>query len=180
MAKVLYSVTLSVDGFISGPGGDMQWMRPYLGPNPEVDELVPRIGALLVGRRTHDGDDPHKGDPNEGEAFGGGYDGPEYVVTHHPPADVRPGVTYVDDFAKALAQAKEAAGDRYVNVMGASIARQCIEAGELDEVLVLYAPVMLGDGTRLFAHPGGRTVRLERRSVTETPLATSLWFDVVV
>ncbi|WP_427889091.1 dihydrofolate reductase family protein [Kribbella sp. GL6] len=178
MAKVLYSVTLSVDGFITGPGGDMQWMRPYLGPNPEVDELVPRIGAILVGRRTHDGDDPYKGEPNEGEAFGGGFDGPEYVVTHRPAAP-RAGVTYVDDFAKALAQAKESAGDRYVNVMGASIAKQCIEAGELDEVLVLFAPVLLGDGTRLFEHPGGRTVRLRRRSVTETPLATSLWFDVV-
>ena len=179
MAKVLYSVTLSVDGFITGPDGDMQWMRPYLGPNPEVDDLVARIGAILVGRRTHDGDDPYRGEPAEGQAFGGGWSGPEYVVTHRPPSGARPGITYVDDFAKALAQAKQAAGDKYVNVMGASIAKQCIEAGELDEVLVLYAPVMLGDGTRLFAHPGGRTVRLERKSVTQTPLSTSLWFDVI-
>jgi hypothetical protein len=44
MAKVLYSVTMSVDGFITGPDGDMQWMRPYLGPNPEVDELIPGSG----------------------------------------------------------------------------------------------------------------------------------------
>ncbi|WP_350281221.1 dihydrofolate reductase family protein [Kribbella sp. HUAS MG21] len=179
MAKVLYSVTASADGFISGPDGDMQWMRPYLGPNPEVDDLVPRIGSLLIGRRSHDGDDPHKGDPGEGQAFGGGWSGPVYVVTHRPPTDPEAGVTYVDDFATALAQAKEAAGDRYVNVIGASIARQCIEAGELDEVLVFYAPVLLGDGTRLFEHAGGRTVRLERTSVTETAQATSLWFKVL-
>jgi hypothetical protein len=38
---------------------------------------------------------------------------------------------------------------------------------------------MLGDGTRLFTHPDGHTVRLERLSVTETRLATSLWFRVV-
>ena len=37
MAKVLYSVTMSLDGYIAGPGGDMQWMTPYLGPNPEID-----------------------------------------------------------------------------------------------------------------------------------------------
>jgi len=98
------------------------------------------------------------------------------VVTHRPPATSEPGVTYVDDFAKALALAKEAAGDQYVTVIGATIAKQCIEAGELDEVLLLYAPVMLGDGTRLFEHPGGLTVRLDRTSVTETPLATHLWF----
>ncbi|TCC41802.1 dihydrofolate reductase family protein [Kribbella speibonae] len=179
MAKVLYSVTLSVDGFITGPDGDMQWMRPYLGPNPEVDDLLPRIGSLLIGRRSHDGDDPHKGEPGEGEAFGGGWSGPAYVVTHRPPSRPETGVTYVDDFRKALDQAKEAAGDKYVNVIGANIAKQCIEAGELDEVLLFYAPVMLGAGTRLFTHPGGRTVRLERKSVTQTPLATSLWFDVV-
>ena len=179
MAKVLYSVTMSVDGFITGPDGDMQWMRPYLGPNLEVDELIPRIGSLLVGRRSHDGDDPHKGETGEGQAFGGGWSGPAYVVTHRPPADPEPGVTYVDDFANALAQAKEAAGDKYVNVIGANIAKQCIEAGELDEVLLLYAPVMLGAGTRLFDHPGGYAVRLERMSVTETALATSLWFKVL-
>lgn len=178
MAKVLYSVTASVDGFITGPDGDMQWMRPYLGPNPEVDDLIPRIGSLLIGRRSHDGDDPHKGDAGEGQAFGGGWSGPMYVVTHRPPAEPEPGVTYVDDFAKALAQAKEAAGDRYVNVIGANIAKQCLEAGELDEVLVFYAPVLLGDGTRLFEHIGGRTVRLERQSVTETAQATSMWFKV--
>ena len=179
MAKVLYSVTLSVDGFITGPDGDMQWMRPYLGPNPEVDDLLPRIGSLLIGRRSHDGDDPHKGEAGEGEAFGGGWSGPAYVVTHRPPSDPEAGVTYVDDFAKALAQAKEAAGDKYVNVIGANIDQQCIEAGELDEVLLFYAPVMLGDGTRLFTHPDGRTVELERLSITETPLATSLRFKVV-
>jgi len=178
MAKTLYSVTMSVDGFITGPGGDMQWARPYLGPNPEIDELIPRIGSLLIGRRTHDGDDPHKGEAGEGQAFGGGWDGPMYVVTHHPPGSPEPGITYVDQFAKALALAKEAAGDKYVNVMGASMAKQCIEAGELDEVLLLYAPVMLGDGTRLFDHPGGHTVRLNRVSVTENPLATNVWFTV--
>jgi dihydrofolate reductase len=178
MAKVLYSVTLSVDGFIAGPGGDMQWMRPYLGPNREVEELIPRIGSLLIGRRSHDGDDPHKGEAGEGEAFGGGWDGPMYVVTHRPPASPEPGVTYVDDFAKALAMAKDAADDKYVNVIGANIAKQCIEAGELDEVLLCFAPVMLGDGTRLFEHPGGRTVHLNRLSLTENPLASNLWFAV--
>jgi dihydrofolate reductase len=178
MAKVLYSVTMSVDGFITGPDGDMQWMRPFLGPNAEVEELIPKIGSLLIGRRSHDGDDPHKGDEGEGKAFGGGWNGPMFVVTHHPPNNPEPGVTYVDQFAHALDLAKKAAGDKYVNVIGANIAKQCIEAGELDEVLLLYAPVMLGDGTRLFAHPGGHTVPLTRRSVTNNPTATNLWFTV--
>jgi len=176
MAKLLYSVTMSADGFIAGPNGDMQWMRPYLAPNPEVDELIPRIGSILVGRRSHDGDDPHKGEPGEGEAFGGGWDGPLFVVTHRLPETSEPGVTYVDQLPKAIASAKAAAGDKYVNVIGADIARQCIEAGELDEVLLIVAPVFLGAGTRVFDVPGGRTVRLQPRSATG---GTNLWFDVL-
>jgi dihydrofolate reductase len=48
----------------------------------------------------------------------------------------------------------------------------------LDEVLVCIAPVLLGDGVRLFDHPGGSEVRLERTSVTQAPGATNVWFRV--
>ena len=48
MGKVLYSVTMSLDGYIAGPGGDMSWLAPYLGPNPEIDGLQQRIGSLLI------------------------------------------------------------------------------------------------------------------------------------
>jgi riboflavin biosynthesis pyrimidine reductase len=72
MGPVLYSVTMSLDGFIAGPGGDMSWLTAYLGPNPTVDALIGKIGALLVGNRTFRGDDPHKGTTREGKPFGGG------------------------------------------------------------------------------------------------------------
>jgi riboflavin biosynthesis pyrimidine reductase len=75
MGKMLYSVTMSLDGFIAGPGGDMSWLTEYLGPNPAVDELIGQIGALLVGDRTFRGDDPHKGTVEEGKAFGGRLEG---------------------------------------------------------------------------------------------------------
>jgi dihydrofolate reductase len=178
MAKLLYSATMSLDGFIAGPGGDMSWLTPYLGPNPDVDDLVTQIGALLIGHRTFIGDDPNRGTDKEGP-FEGAWSGPSFVLTHHPPATSPPNVTFVDDLDSAVAAAREAAGDRYVNVLGAETARQCLEAGALDEVLAIVAPVLLGDGTRLFAHPGGTTVRLERLSVSHAPLATNLWFRVV-
>jgi riboflavin biosynthesis pyrimidine reductase len=84
MAKFLYSAAMSLDGFIAGPGGDMSWMIDYLGPNPVVDELIPQTGAILAGNRTFGGDDPHKGRPGEGEVFGGGWEGPQFVLTHSP------------------------------------------------------------------------------------------------
>lgn len=50
--------------------------------------------------------------------------------------------------------------------------------GVLDEVLVFIAPPLLGDGVRLFDHPGGTNIRLQRLDVTRSPHATGLWFRV--
>jgi dihydrofolate reductase len=178
MAKMLYSVTMSLDGFIAGHGGDMSWLTPYLGPNPIVDELIGNIGSLLVGNRTFRGDDPHRGTPKEGKAFGGGWSGPQFVLTHHPPETPVPDVTFVGDLDSGVAAAKAAAGDKYVNILGANVAQQCLEADVLDEILVLIAPVLLGDGVRLFDRPGGTNVKLERISLTQAPQATNLWYRV--
>jgi dihydrofolate reductase len=178
VAKFLYSAAVSVDGFIAGPGGDMSWLADYAEPNPAVDELISRTGAILAGNRTFGGDDPNKGRPGEGEAFGGGWDGPQFVLTHHAPADPIPGVTFVGDIETAITESGAAAGDKYVNVFGASVAAQCLAAGVLDEVMVAVVPVLLGEGTRLFEHPGGKTVRLDQISVTHTQRVTNLWYRV--
>jgi dihydrofolate reductase len=178
MAKVLYSATMSLDGFIAGPGGDMQWMVPYLGgPNPTADALVDRIGALFVGRRTFGGDDPNRGTDKEG-ALEGAWHGPQFVLTHRPPDGEFPDTTFVTDLAAGLAAAREAAGDKYVNILGADVATQALEAGEVDELLVFIAPVLLGDGIPLFRHPGGTHLRLDRKLQAEHPLAAVLWYSV--
>lgn len=179
MSRLLYSVTMSLDGFIAGPGGDMSWLTEHLAPDPAVDELIAQIGALLVGNRTFGGDDPHKGDEGkEGRAFGGGWSGPQFVLTHQPPDSPVHGVTFCDDLQSGIDAAKAAAGGKYVNVLGASIAKQCLEAGALDEILVFVAPVLLGDGVRLLDHPGGTNVRLERLKVTQSATTTGVWFRV--
>ncbi|MGH3392859.1 MAG: dihydrofolate reductase family protein [Actinomadura sp.] len=80
---------------------------------------------------------------------------------------------------KTLYAAKAAAGDSYVNILGADVARQCLAAGALDEILMFIAPVLLGDGVRLFDHPGGTNIRLERLSSAQAPKSTSVWLRVV-
>jgi len=177
VSRTLYSATMSLDGFIAGPGGDMSWLTAYLGPDPAAEALPDRVGALLIGARTFGGDDPNAGTDSEG-AFGGLWSGPQFVLTHHPPAIPLRDVAFLDDLERAVALAREAARGRYVNVLGADVARQCVEAGLLDEVLVLVAPVLLGDGVPLF-HRTGDPVRLERLSVVTGPLATHLWFRVL-
>lgn len=175
MARLIYSAAASLDGYIAGPGGDMGWLAPYAGePNPAADRLLAGAGALLVGRRTHDGDDPNRGTDAEG-AFGGRYDGPAVVLTHRPPSRTPPGVTFATDLDTAVARAREAAGDGYVTILGADVAAQCLDAGLLDEVLVFVAPVLLGDGTPLFPRrPGSPPVHLE--SIAED---TPHWYRVV-
>ena len=83
------------------------------------------------------------------------------------------------DLLTGVDAALAAAGDKLVNVLGADVARQCLEAGVLDEVFVGIAPVLLGDGVRLFDQPGGTTVRLERIDAALSAPTTNLRFRVV-
>lgn len=180
MAEVLYTATMSADGFIAGPGGDMSWLSRFFGSDDAAAERLPgQTGSLLVGRRTYGGDDPHAGDPGEGEPFGGGWSGEQFVLTHRPPASAPPGIHFHTDLEEAVAAAKAAAGEKYVCVLGAGAARSCLEAGLLDGAIVVVAPILLGDGVRLFDHPGGDEVLLERTAVEVEPLATWMWFRVV-
>jgi riboflavin biosynthesis pyrimidine reductase len=103
MGKVLYSASMSLDGFIAGVGGGASWMTEYLGPDPLLEEVISDVGAILVGNRTFRGDDPHKGTPREGKPFGGGFDGPQFVLTHHAPDTPVPGVTFVGDLEGGVA-----------------------------------------------------------------------------
>jgi dihydrofolate reductase len=162
MSKLQYQCAMSLDGFIAGPNGDMSWLSDDStteGTEPE-NPLVAQVGAVISGNRTYRGDDPNAGTDKEG-GYDGQYTGPNFVLTHHIPENPEPGVTFVDDLEKAISLAKEAAGDKLVSVLGANVAKQCIEIGALDEILVYLTPVLLGDGVRLFDHPGGSLVRLE-------------------
>jgi dihydrofolate reductase len=173
MAKLIYSAAASLDGYIAGPGGDMSWLAEFGGEeNPAADRLLARTGAILTGRVTYDGDDPNRGTENEG-AFHGEYDGPAVVLTHRPPELAPAGVEFATDLLAAVDRARALAGDRDVNVLGADVAGQCLDAGLLDEVLMFFAPVLLGDGTPMFRRPGAKDVRLAR-----LPGETEHWYRV--
>lgn len=187
MSKLLYSAGMSLDGFIAGVGGDMSWLSEHVSadatapepaaPDPAFEELIASIGALLIGARTFSGDDPNRGTDAEG-AFGGRWHGPSIVLTHDRSAQTTdPDVTFAHDLDSAVRLAKDAAGGRYVNVLGANVAAQCLEAGLLDEVLVFVVPVLLGDGVPLFRRAGGTNVRLEPIAPLRLGPA-SLWFRV--
>jgi dihydrofolate reductase len=176
---VLWHTLMSLDGFIAGPDDDMRWaFEVELGPDETIDEVVRATGALLVGRRTQDVEDREQ--PG---FYGGAYRGPFFVLRHDPPAEppVVKGVTgqFLDvGIEEAVAIAEQAAAGRNIGVLGATVARQCLEAGLLGEILVHVAPVLLGDGVRLFDRPGGQAVKLEPISVRESGQSTALRFSV--
>jgi dihydrofolate reductase len=112
---------------------------------------------------------------------------PIFVLTHHAPERVARGendrltFTFVTDgIERAIEQAKAAAGDKDVAVIGgASTAQQCLNAGLVDEIEVAIRPVLLGAGLRLFEHLDAERIELERVGVTESPTTTDLRFRVV-
>jgi dihydrofolate reductase len=179
VGKVLWHTMMSLDGFIAGPNDDMDWAFGLDGGGGQtVDEVVGSTGALLVGRRTQDVEDRLQ--PG---FYGGSFRGPFFVLRHDPPSDppVVKGVTgrFLDvDIDEAVAVAREAAEGRDVVVLGANVARQCLEAGLLDEVIVHVAPVVLGDGIRLFERGGGVPVKLEPISSHEEGRTTVLRYSI--
>ncbi len=162
MGKLLWHTMMSLDGFIAGPNDDMSWAFGLdAGSGETVDTVVASTGALLVGRRTQDVEDRLQ--PG---FYGGAFRGPFFVLRHDPPPEppVVKGVTgrFLDvDIEEAVTVAKEAAGEDDVVVLGANIARQCLENELLDEIIIHVAPVLVGDGVRLFERAGGEPVKLK-------------------
>ena len=190
MGKLLLTFTMSLDGFIAGPdvgveqpmgkGGERlhEWMfndSAERGVDPEMaNEMLDAAGAVILGRRTFDvglgpwGDTP--------------YPVPCFVLTHRRREDLamKSGTfTFVDDgIVSALDQAKAAAGEKDIIVMGANAAQQYLRAGLADEIVLQLAPVLLGAGTRLFDNIGAEHIELTRTRMIGSPFVTHLKFSV--
>lgn len=177
MAAVIWHVTMSLDGFIAGPGDAMDWVfEHWSGPSETANEVMEATGAIILGRRTYEVEDRDR--PG---IYGGAWTGPYFVLTHEPPADVpdwMTGTFVSEDIDAAVARAKEAAQGKDVGILGASVARQCLEHGLLDEIVVHLAPVLLGDGVRVFAVSGGRRIALEPVHVARSGGLVDLRFRV--
>jgi dihydrofolate reductase len=179
MEKLIWHTMMSVDGYIAGRDDDMDWVFGVdRGSGETVAEVLRSTGALLVGRRTQDVEDRLQ--PG---FYGGAFSGPFFVLSHDPPAEapVVKGVTgrFLDvGIEEAVGIAREAAGGRDVVVLGANIARQCIEARLLDEIIIHVAPVLVGGGIRLFERPDGDPARLIPTASIEEGETTVLRYSV--
>ena len=115
------------------------------------------------------------------EAWGGQnpFGVPLFVVTHRPEEEPDgAGFTFVSGVEEAVARAKEAAGDKDVHIMGgADVIRQALEAGLVEELTIIVAPVVLGGGKRLF-DGFSRSLELEHIGLRQSPHATFIDYRV--
>lgn len=174
MSKILWHNTTSLDGFVALPRDDMSWMGPFVGPNETVREVLPLIGAILMGARTYRAVLASEA----ARPYGGAIDVPYLVLTHADPDTAAPGFRFLGgDIAGVARSAREVAGDRYVAVLGQQAGRALLQAGEVDEILVHLAPTVLGEGVPMFGSRGSRA-QLEVRLCRQSPKAIDLWFAV--
>jgi dihydrofolate reductase len=175
--NVVVQAAMSLDGFIAGPEHSMDWVFEYTTP-AEIPDLIKATGAMLSGRNTYDVGERDAGKIS-GEAYGGAWNGPMFVLTDRPPERPRPGVTFLSgDIVAAVAAAKQAAGHKDLIVLGADVVRQCFECELVDEIQVMVLPVLLGDGVRLYGADGAARVNLEPAGCEESGAVTFLRYRV--
>jgi dihydrofolate reductase len=192
MGSVTSDISVSLDGFIAGPGdgvdnplgdGGERLHEWAFGDDPRDREVLAggagSLGAVICGRRTYADSVPFW----EADGPTGPARVPVFVVCHEVPGNVPEGGVYTfvtDGIEAALKQAQSAAGDKDVTVMGgADTGRQFIEAGLVDELSIHLVPVLFGGGTRMFEHLGDGHQQLENLGAVQTAAATHLRFRVV-
>lgn len=199
MSKVVAGITISLDGYITGPndrvgaglgdGGERLHFWVFGGPwtyegprgapagvdNAYLSEVFSSGGAMICGRTMHDVVDGWGEDP--------GFGVPVFVLTHRPHDRVVKGDTTFEfvtgGIEDALSRARAAAAAKDVIVMGGGqVVRQYLGAGLVDEFTLTIAPVLLGAGKRLFDGIARTDLAFERIAVIESPYATHLRFRV--
>lgn len=190
MGKVIYDVSMSLDGFITaanvrpeaglGDGGERlhEWaFNPGDPRSREIVEGAVSTGATIVGRVTYDLSIRYWG----ADGPVGAARVPTVVVSHSVPQDIPEGsvYTFVDSIEAAYETAQKLAGDKDVSFAGANIGQQFLKLGLIDELSLHVVPVVFGSGTPLFGDLDSKHVSLEPIEVIETKEVIHLRFRVV-
>lgn len=141
MSKLVYSVAISIDGFIAPPDGSVDWLLPYP-PDADFTGFLADVGGLLMGRASLELELAMQGEvyPDRRVA----------VMTHRPikgqPANV---ACFSGDPSQAVDWLKEGKGDIWL-YGGGDLAGQMLQADAIDELHLAVVPVTLGQGRPLF------------------------------
>jgi dihydrofolate reductase len=202
MAKVVFDITTSLDGFIAGPNDSLEqplgeggeklhewvyglasWRESHgleggeTGRDSEVlEEAMGNLGAIIFGRRMFDLAQGWGDEPP--------FHAPVFVLTHEArePLPKAGGTTFIfvnDGIESALRQAQASAGDKDVGIAGgANTIQQYLSAGFVDEFQIHVVPLLLGGGVRLFDQ-APTELAVEKTRVIESPRVIHLKYRVV-
>jgi dihydrofolate reductase len=183
MRKVIAGMTMSLDGFVNDRNGSAQSLSPDFEELHDVhsfQEMIKDTGAVIMGRHTYEMADPFLWINDDYE-----FQVPIFVLTHTPPAKFPKGndkltLTFVTEgIESAVSQAKKAAGDQDIQVIGANTIQQCLNSGLCNELGIDVMPILLGKGLRLLENIDTDKITLERVKVEETTsMRTSIVFKV--
>lgn len=197
MGKTICGITMSLDAFVAGPNqrfempfGDIDddllhhWMFREPDQHKQERNAILDAGAFIMGSNMFGPKD--RRDQLDWKGWWGDdppYHASTFVLARHArePIPMEGGTTFffvADGAESALRQAKEAAGQRNVAVMGgANTVNQYLAAGLLDELWLHIAPVTLGSGARLFE--GVPNLRLEPQEVSGSKSITHIRYRVL-
>jgi dihydrofolate reductase len=198
MSKVIADITMSLDGYVTGPLAESEhglggvdelhaWVMEQDPVDTEIlEQTTAATGAVVMGRRLFDiVDGPDGWTKDMGYGAQQAAAPPFFVVTHTAPQDVRlereEGMqfTFVDDLSAAVDQARTAAADGHVVIMGGGdVIGQAIEKGLVDELRLHLAPMLLGGGTPLFR--AGTRQRYRQRDVRPSRHALHLTYERLI
>src|SRR6266513_2446967 len=199
VSKLKLNITTSIDGFVAGQdqspehplgvGGEElhDWLialRAFReshreeggevnASTPFAEDILGGAGATIMGRNMFGGGPGWWGDDPP-------FHHPVFVLTHHPrePLEMKGGTTFhfvTDGIESAFDQARAAAGGKGVSLGGgASVARQYLAAGLLDEIVLAVVPIFLGGGARLFDNLGDAAPKLEQVEAVGAPGVTHI------
>ena len=169
MRRVVYSVAMSLDGYIIGPKGESDWI--LIDPEIDFEAMFARFDTILLGRRTYE----------TTRTAGGSMPGVKSYVFSRSlrQVDVR-GVTVSDDPVQTVLALKAQPGKDIWLFGGGVLFRSLLEHRLVDTVGVVIMPVLLGDGVPLLPDTTERTkLRLVEHHIYDKTGTVSLEYNVV-
>lgn len=154
MAKLIYSIIASLDGYNVDADGSFDWAAPDEAVHAFVNDLARPIGTLLLGRRTYDvlavwDTMELASEPEPMQDFQDIWKGADKVIYSRTLQTLQAPRTRLErEFDACAVRALKAAADRDLGIGGPELAAQALRAGLVDELQLFLSPVIVGGGSR--------------------------------
>ena len=170
MRRARFSVAMSLDGYIAGPKGEIDWI--VMDPDIDFPALMNAFDTIIMGRKTYETTRQYSGAGMPGTRV--------YVISRTLRQEDCPGVVVTDNPAETMASLKAAAGKDIWLFGGGSLFRSLLALGLVDSVEVAVIPVLLGGGLPLLPPPSDRTkLKLVKHRVYDKTGTVSLEYAPV-